>query len=86
MDHLKIMKIMKIYRQDVGMESDIEKCLWKMTHNGISRTTKSSSNQNAWRKGNQRYWKLTSSNKWKRKNKFKRVSQKNQKVTRDNTL
>ena len=59
------------------------------TPGGSSRTTKSSNNQNARKPSNDReYWKLTPSNKWKRKEKKKkkkRVSQKNQKDNQDKT-
>ena len=50
---------MRIYSQDIGMEFGIEKCAmlvmkkWQTTPDGRSRTTKSSSHQNARRKGNQ---------------------------------
>ena len=63
---------------------------WRTTHNGRSRTTKSSSHQNARRKGNLQilgnigsWYHQTSGN--ERKNQ-KRVSQKSQKITRDKTL
>ena len=62
---------------------------WQMTHDGRSRTTKSSNNQNARRKGNllgviRSWYYQTSGN--KRKKIPKRVSQKSQKITRDKTL
>ena len=63
---------------------------WQMTHDGRRRTTKSSTNQNARRKGNLQ--KLGNIGGWhhqtwgdERKN-LKRASQKNQKITRNKTL
>ena len=52
-----LIQTVRIYSQDIGMEISIEKCATLVMksgkqHNGRSQTTKSSSNQNTWRKGN----------------------------------
>ena len=58
----------RIYSPDRGMEFGVEKCpilimrSGETTYNRRNGTTKSRKNQNARRKGNYKYWKLTPSN------------------------
>ena len=63
---------------------------WQPTHDGMSQTTKSNSNQNAWRStpiNTWEYWKLTPSNKWKWKKRLKKsISEEPENYSRQNSI